>query len=237
MATTTRASTRTRCLPPTRKNSSSCSTCSSLACSAGGISPISSRKMVPPSASSNLPGFSLVAPVKAPRSWPKSSLSSSSPGSAAQLILTKGLPRRGERAWIVARETSLPTPRLAADQHRHVGVGDAVDHVPDGQHGRAGGDEVLRHPAPRLAALDAAMSLEHHRRRLARPHRGDDGYGLRLVRRRGPRCRAAAFDGLAQLLRLDRLDQVVARAQPHGLDHGVLLVHGGERDHRGGPTF
>ena len=61
-------------------------------------------------ASSNLPGFSLVAPVNAPRSWPNSSDSSSSLGSAAQLIFTNGLPRRGERSCSVRATPSLPTP-------------------------------------------------------------------------------------------------------------------------------
>ena len=41
------------------------------------ISPISSRKSVPPSAVSQRPIFWTTAPVKAPFSWPKSSLSSS----------------------------------------------------------------------------------------------------------------------------------------------------------------
>src|SRR5205807_2081338 len=109
--------------------------------------------MVPLSASSNLPGFSLVAPVKAPRSWPNSSLSRSSLGSAAQLIFTNGLPRRTRRR-------------------------------------RAGG---------LLGGADGS---------------------------------AAALDGLAQLFRLDGLDQVVARAEPHRLDHGFLVVHRGEGDHR-----
>ena len=66
--------------------------------------------MVPLSASSNLPGFSLVAPVNAPRSWPNSSDSSSSLGSAAQLIFTNGFPRRGERSCTVRAMPSLPTP-------------------------------------------------------------------------------------------------------------------------------
>ena len=42
------------------------STRSNLACSARGISEISSRRMLPPSASSNLPGCAATAPVKAP---------------------------------------------------------------------------------------------------------------------------------------------------------------------------
>ena len=41
--------------PPTRTTSRSCRARSSFTCSAGGMSPISSRKSVPPSASSNLP--------------------------------------------------------------------------------------------------------------------------------------------------------------------------------------
>src|SRR5256885_14556336 len=66
--------------------------------------------MVPLSASSNLPGFSLVAPVNAPRSWPNSSDSSSSLGSAAQLILTNGLPRRALLSCSARAMPSLPTP-------------------------------------------------------------------------------------------------------------------------------
>ena len=44
----------------------------------------------PPSASSNLPFLAVSAPVKAPRVWPKSSLSISSSGMAAQLTSTNG---------------------------------------------------------------------------------------------------------------------------------------------------
>ena len=51
-----------------------------------GMSPTSSRNIVPPDARSNLPRRCFVAPVKAPASWPKSSDSISSLGSAAQLI-------------------------------------------------------------------------------------------------------------------------------------------------------
>ena len=55
MAATTRTSTLIFLLLPSLVNSASCSTCSSLACSAGFISPISSRKIVPLCACSNLP--------------------------------------------------------------------------------------------------------------------------------------------------------------------------------------
>ncbi len=51
---------------PRREKVPSCSTCSSFACRMAGISPISSRKMVPPVQTSNFPGLVFTAPVKAP---------------------------------------------------------------------------------------------------------------------------------------------------------------------------
>ena len=51
----TRTSTEISSVPPTRKKRRSCSTRSRSTCSLGEMSPISSRKIVPPSASSNLP--------------------------------------------------------------------------------------------------------------------------------------------------------------------------------------
>jgi hypothetical protein len=75
-----------------------------------GMSPTSSRNSVPPPAFSMCPIFRDVAPVKAPRSWPKSSLSSRLSGSAAQLSATKGEFRR-RLFWCRARATSsLPVP-------------------------------------------------------------------------------------------------------------------------------
>jgi hypothetical protein len=74
-------------LPPTRSNSRSCSTRSSLACRPAGISLTSSRSSVPWFASSKRPSRRSVAPVKAPRSWPKNSLSIRVSEMAAQLTL------------------------------------------------------------------------------------------------------------------------------------------------------
>ena len=74
------------------------------------MSPISSRNSVPPLASSNRPVFWAIAPVKAPFSWPKSSLSSNVSGRAAQLIAIKGLSRRCELAWMCRLNISLPVP-------------------------------------------------------------------------------------------------------------------------------
>ena len=74
------------------------------------ISPISSNRMVPPSASSKRPRRRDTAPVNAPRSWPNSSLSNSVSVSAAQCTRTNFDPRRGDREWIALATSSLPTP-------------------------------------------------------------------------------------------------------------------------------
>ena len=65
---------------------------------------------MPPSASSAAPGRSSWAPVKAPFTWPKISLSIESLGIAPQLSAMNGPPARGERAWIASAVTSLPVP-------------------------------------------------------------------------------------------------------------------------------
>jgi len=62
----------------------SCNTRSNFACNARGMSPISSRKTVPPSADSSNPRRCADAPVNAPFSWPNNSLSNSASGIAAQ---------------------------------------------------------------------------------------------------------------------------------------------------------
>ncbi len=95
VAATTRTSTRIGVWPPTRSNGWPSSTRSSFACVPTFISPISSRKIVPWWADSNLPIFFSVAPVKEPFSWPNSSLSSSVSVKAAQLRQTNGPSLRG----------------------------------------------------------------------------------------------------------------------------------------------
>ena len=110
MAATSRTSTLIVFVPPRRSNSCSCSTRSSLGCSSGGMSPTSSRNSVPWWASSKRPTFWLMAPVKAPFSWPNSSLSSSPVGMAAQLSLTKVRSRRGLRSCRARAMSSLPVP-------------------------------------------------------------------------------------------------------------------------------
>src|SRR5262249_54557048 len=81
--------------PPPRSNWRSWSTRSSLACSAWLIVPTSSSSSVPLCACSRRPWRVPTAPVNAPRTWPKSSASSSVSGIALQLMATNRLARRG----------------------------------------------------------------------------------------------------------------------------------------------
>ena len=110
MAAITRTSTVCVRSAPSGSNSRSCSTRSSFDCTAGLSVPISSRKIEPPSASANLPRLVAVAPVKAPRTWPKSSDSSSVSGIAAQFTLMSGISRCALWWWISRATISLPVP-------------------------------------------------------------------------------------------------------------------------------
>ena len=77
---------------------------------AGEMSPISSRKIVPLSASSNRPLRRASAEVNAPRSWPNSSDSSRLSGSAAQLIAIRLPWRSSLEEWTALAISSLPVP-------------------------------------------------------------------------------------------------------------------------------
>ena len=120
---------------PTRSNSRCCKTRSSLACSGGGSSPISSRKTVPPSATSSLPFLVAIAPVKAPFSCPNNSLSSSASGMAAQLMATNGLPARGAVVMDGARYQFLAGTAFPANKNGGIAAGhpgDELLHLPHG---------------------------------------------------------------------------------------------------------
>ena len=110
MASASRTSTLCVFVPPTGSNSRSCNARSSLTCSRGLAVAISSRNSVPPSASRNLPGLSVVAPVKAPLTWPNSSLSSRFSGSAPQATSTNGPPLRPPAACRARAVIVLPVP-------------------------------------------------------------------------------------------------------------------------------
>ncbi len=65
---------------------------------------------MPPFACTNRPVRAARASVKAPRACPKSSLSSSVSGTAAQLMATKGPFRRRLRSCSARATSSLPVP-------------------------------------------------------------------------------------------------------------------------------
>ena len=81
---------------------------------------------MPPLASSKRPIRCAIAPVKAPRSWPKSSLSSRPVGMAAQLTLTKRALAAPAQVVDRARDQLLAGARLAEDEHRRVGRRDGL---------------------------------------------------------------------------------------------------------------
>src|SRR6267143_888165 len=97
-------------VPPKRSNSCSCRTRKSAIWVSTGSSPTSSRKIVPPSASSNRPRRRCNAPVKEPFSWPNNSEAIKSRGIAAQLTLTKARDERRDLRWIARATSSLPVP-------------------------------------------------------------------------------------------------------------------------------
>ena len=103
--------TGTGFVAPTGSTSRSDSTRSSRACSASGMSPISSRNSVPPSASAIRPRLPLgEAPEKLPGRWPNSSLSIRCSGIAAQFTATKGRARRSLLLCTAFAKNSLPEP-------------------------------------------------------------------------------------------------------------------------------
>ena len=110
VAARNRTSTAAVLLPPPRAHSRSCSTRSSFAWIGGVTSETSSRNSVPPSAISKRPVRVRTAPVKAPRSWPKSSDSITPSESAAQLSLTNARSLRGLLKWMALATNSLPVP-------------------------------------------------------------------------------------------------------------------------------
>ncbi len=75
-----------------------------------GISPTSSRKRVPPFAASKSPGRSAVAPVKAPRECPKSSLSRRDSLTAPQFTPMNGPSAHAELSCTKRAMRSFPVP-------------------------------------------------------------------------------------------------------------------------------
>jgi len=100
-------------------------------------------------------------PVNAPFSWPNSSLSRRSSGSAAQFTLTNVRLRRTSGRESRRATSSLPTPAFAANEHGDVVVGHAIDDRRDRLHGVAVGPEGAR-----LIVVDLAPELGDFRHEL-----------------------------------------------------------------------
>ena len=154
--------------PPTRSTTWSCRKRSILACSASGRSPISSRNRVPPLAASILPTTWRTAPVKAPRSWPNSSLSSSALRDGGAVERDEGL--LGARAQLVqgARQRLLAGAALAQQQHGHRDAGQPLDRAADLQHALVGGDDVADRARARRRGAGGGSPPPASRRRSAR---------------------------------------------------------------------
>ena len=107
---------------PNRSTSRSCKTRKSFGCSSRGISPISSSNRVPPFANSNLPALGSVAPVKAPRTWPNSSLSRSCFGYRRTIDRDKRLVPAATGFVDEARQQFFPGAALSFHQDVSIGL-------------------------------------------------------------------------------------------------------------------
>ena len=173
---------------PTGWISPSWSARSSLAWTAGGSSPTSSRISVPPSACAKKPGRLALAPVNAPRAWPNSSASASSAGSAAQLKRTSGLSARVDLRVEELGDELLAGAGLAAHEHGDVARGDAAGRFEQAAHRARGADDAA---TERLLGGEAAVV---------------DAQAARLER---------ALDDDRDLVDVERLREVVVRAVLH----------------------
>ena len=184
---------------PTRSNSPVSSTRSSLPCCEGGTLPISSRKSVPPWASSKRPTRSARASVNAPAHVAEELALEDALRDAAGVQRHEG-PGRALRGRVQgARDDALAAAVLAGDEHVGVGRAHARDDVQHRAHrGRAGDHRGLR-----LVAQDPVLGLEA----VAAAQRAAEG-DLRAQGREQPRV-------------VPRLLHEVARAAAHRLDGEV----------------
>ena len=113
---------------------------------------------MPPSAISKRPLRALIAPVKAPFSWPNSSLSSNSAGMAPQLIATNGLSRRGGMFVDGAGNHLLAGARLPQHQYGGIKRRDLTDQPVDPHHRLGFADEAH---AARLTTEETRVDVAH----------------------------------------------------------------------------
>ena len=166
--------------------------------------------MVPLSASSKRPMRSVRASVKAPFTWPKSSLSKVPSGSAPVLTATSGIAARERQRVQRLRDHFLAGTVLARDQDVGVRRPDACDGLQHRLHGRRGGDELRT----AFSAVQASLRFQ-----LLRTLQGAMQFDL------------GAQDG-EQALVLPRLLDKVARAAAHGFDRQADIAPRGHDDDR-----
>ena len=164
---------------------------------------------MPPSACSSRPFFCWRASVKAPRSWPKSSLSSSVSGSAEHVMFTNG--PRGARARVVEdlRRQILARAALAGEEHgRRRARGDALEQRLEFAQLRRFADHPIE--AVRLGLGRAQL-----------PHLAPQ-----------PRRLERLLDHRGQRLEVERLVHEVVGAELHRLDGRVHARVGREQNHQ-----
>ena len=193
----------------------------SLTWASSGSSPISSRKSVPLPAISNLPLVSQTASVKAPLTWPKSSLSSRLSGMPPQLTGTNGLQAR--RLQEIALDSDVEKLRLGALLRLADGNFFRGDDAADAARGivEVAGDDRLRRADDHAGGFDAVLDAMRAEIALRRGH----GVRIDVERVVGAGLHAALAADAAAVVEID--DAVRAIVQGDGgadLDAGSILA-------------
>ena len=122
---------------------------------------ISSRKIVPSSASLNLPSFSPTAPVNAPADVAEQLAFQQRFGQGAAGDFDERLVAPAAAAMDGPGHQRLARAALAGDQHGGPGVGHGVDHVEDLQHAVVVADDVLHAEAEVELGLEGLVLFDH----------------------------------------------------------------------------
>ena len=171
---------------------------------------------MPPAARSNRPGFWRSAPVKAPRSWPNSSLSIRPSGRAPQLTRTNGPAGAVRVAVQGGGDQLLAGAALADDQDGGVGRRGQADRLEDLAHRGALADQL---------GLGVGRFLGRLVRRSAAPGPQRLDLGGEGPLPQGP------LQGQEHLVEVERLGQVVVGPAAHRLDRRGRAAEGGHDDH------
>ena len=113
---------------------------------------------MPPEASTNLPMWRSVAPVKAPFSWPNRIDSTRLSGIAPQLTATNGFDLRSPLPWMARANNSLPTPDLPSISTGMVEAAAFLRGAQHARHGFAAGDDIGKGQPAFAAVTDALQS-------------------------------------------------------------------------------